>query len=362
MRSGKICAVSANRRRAGGRHDCYDGPSTEPFPTCMQPPIAPDLGVPHSQSAADSTPRFPWVRLLLHPAHSLPAAAAPVLLGVALAVHDGVFAPVTAVLAFLASWLIHVGGLYVENYWLLTRHAALREHPDLADAVENGSLSLTNLRRVAVGCFLLAMVPGGYLVTSAGIMAPVLGVIGAVASLGYCAGPWSWTRLGIAEFVFFLMFGCVAVAGTYYCQAAPFFIDPMGWTIAWEALPLRAFVLGLPLGAIITAVMLVDDLSDIASDKAKGWRTRPVVWGVLWGRREYVALMVVAYALPFWFWRGLGFDAWVLLPVLSVPLAAWAIRQVYTIKPADVEPVSPLTAGIGLVYAVLLSVGVVISG
>lgn len=302
------------------------------------------------------------MRLLLHPAHSLPTAGAPVLIGAALAWHDGVFSPLPVLLAFLASWLIHVGGLYPENYWLLTRHADLREHPELAAAVENGSLSLTNLRRVTVGCFLLAVIAGAYLVTYAGILAPVLGVIGTVASLGYCAGRYSWTRLGIAEFVFFTMFGSVGVVGTYYSQAAPFFIDPLAWSIAPEALPLRAFVIGLPLGAIITNVMLVDDLSDITIDTAKGWRTRAVVWGARWTRREYVAFMVLAYALPFWFWRGLGFDAWVLLPLVTAPLALRAIRRVYTIEPADVEPMSPKTAGLGLIYAMLLALGVVLSG
>lgn len=89
--------------------------------------------------------------------------------------------------------------------------------------MENRSLSLTHLRRVTVGCF--PVIARGYLVTYAGILAPVLGAIGTVASLGYCAARYSWTRLGIAEFVFFTMFGSVAVVGTYYSQAAPFFID-----------------------------------------------------------------------------------------------------------------------------------------
>lgn len=312
-------------------------------------------------STPHSSPKFPWVRLLLHPAHSLPAAAAPVVIGAALAQHDGVFAPLPTLLAFLASWLIHVGGLYVENYWLLTRHAPLREHPELADAVANGSLSLEHLQRVSVGCFVLAVVAGGYLVIYAGIMAPMLGIIGAIASAGYCAGRWSWTRLGIAEYVFFVMFGCVAVVGTYYCQAAPHLIHPEGWTIAWGALPLRVFVIGLPLGAIITNVMLVDDMSDIEIDTKKGWRTRPVVWGIRWARREYVAFMSLAYALPFWFWRGLDFDAWILLPLVTAPLAGWAIYQVYTIEAVNVEPMSPKTAALGLLYAVLLSIGIILS-
>lgn len=321
-----------------------------------------------SPAASTQVPRlaatrraFPWVRLLLHPAHSLPAAAAPVAVGAALAYHDGVFVPLPVILGLLASWFIHVGGLFWENYWLLTRHAELREHPELADAVADGSLSLVALRRVNLLWFVLGVASGAWLLNYAGVMAPVLGLVGIAASAGYCSGRFSLTRLGIAEPVFFAMFGVVAVAGTYYVQAAPFHVAPIGWQVVTAALPLRAFVIGLPLGAIITGVMLVDDLSDIEVDRRKHWRTTPVRWGVRWARREYAVLMLAAYAFPFWFWRGLDFGAWILLPLLTLPLALYAIRLVYVTPPVDVKPVSPKTAAIAFLYALLLSTGLVLS-
>lgn len=324
----------------------------------MHPLATSDSDIRGNKPASNDHPRFPWVRLLLHPAHSLPTAAAPVIIGSALAIHDHVFSFLPALLGLIASWLIHVGGLYTENYWLLTRYWKLREHPELADAVANGSLPLSSLRRVAVGCFLCAIVTGAYLVTYAGIMAPVLGIVGVTASLSYCAS----TKRGIGELVFFTMFGVIAVAGTYYTQAAQFYSGSATWGFVIKAVPLRALVLGMPLGAIITDVMLVDDLSDITVDRAKGWQTRPVVWGVAWARREYVAFIGLAYGLPFWFWLGLGFHAWILLPLLTAPFAGWAIHQVYVIAPANVEPMSPKTAGIGFLYALLLSAGILLSG
>jgi 1,4-dihydroxy-2-naphthoate octaprenyltransferase len=244
---------------------------------------------------------------------------------------------------------------------LLTVHASLREHADLAEAVDTGSLSLRTLRVVAAAWFLLGAVTGASLVWYAGIMAPVLGIVGVLASASYCVGPYSQTRLGIADPVFFVMFGVVAVVGTYYIQAAQFFAQPMGWHIVREALPWQVWVIGLPLGAIITNVMVVDDLSDIDVDKAKGWRTRPVVWGVAGARAEYAALMVFAYVLPFWFWYALGAGAWILLPLLSLPLAVWTTRLVFITRPVEVEPVSPKTAAVGLLYALLLSAGLIVS-
>jgi 1,4-dihydroxy-2-naphthoate octaprenyltransferase len=61
-----------------------------------------------SDSRARSS-RHIWVKFLLYPTHTLPTAAAPVLVGVGLAIHDGVFAPLPALIGFLASWLVHVG-------------------------------------------------------------------------------------------------------------------------------------------------------------------------------------------------------------------------------------------------------------
>jgi 1,4-dihydroxy-2-naphthoate octaprenyltransferase len=301
------------------------------------------------------------VRLLLHPAHSLPTTAAAVGLGSALAFHDGVFSLPRALLAFLASWFIHVAGLFWENYWLLTRHASLREHPEMADAVDSGALSLAALRRVMITWLVFGLVTGALLLPAAGVMTPVFGAIGIIAAATYAAGPFSITRLGIGEFVFFSMFGIVMVVGGYYVQAAPILGNPGSGEIVRAALPFHVFVIGLPLGAIINNVMLVDDLSDIDVDRAKGWRTRPVIWGVRAARLEYIGWLLVAYALPFWFWRGLGFSAWILLPLATLPLAALAVRKLYATPPADVEPLSPRTAALGLLFTVLLATGILLS-
>ena len=71
-----------------------------------------------------------WVDLLLYPTHTLPIAAAPVMVGAALAARDHVFAPMAVVLAFLGSWLIHLAGLFTDTHELLRRHPQAVEHPD----------------------------------------------------------------------------------------------------------------------------------------------------------------------------------------------------------------------------------------
>ena len=113
-----------------------------------------------------------WIHLLLYPGHTLPTAAAPVIVGVGLAIHDHVFAPLPALLGFLASWFIHVGGVFTDNYELLVRHPNTREHPELTYALANGTLRLAALRWAILACFGLPALAGPYLLQIGGF--PVL--------------------------------------------------------------------------------------------------------------------------------------------------------------------------------------------
>jgi 1,4-dihydroxy-2-naphthoate octaprenyltransferase len=300
-----------------------------------------------------------WIDLLLYPGHTLPTAAAPALIGVGLAIHDHVFAFLPALAGFLASWLIHVGGVFTDNYELITKTPHVREHPELNEALENGTLTRFGLRSAILACFALALLTGPYLLHVAGFPVVVFGVLGVIASWAYAAGPFAYARLGLADPIFFLMFGVVAVVGTYYVQAAPHGLSPLNWYLVHEALPLDAFILGLPVGALVTNVLLIDDIRDHKPDKAKGWLTGAVRFGVGWNRAEILGLTGVAYLAPFWFWLGRGFSPWVLLPLLTLPQAITVARVVCTSERfEDLFPMTPKAAFLSLYYAGLLALGI----
>ena len=131
-----------------------------------------------------------WVDLLLYPGQTLPTAAAPVIVAVGLAVHDHVFAPAPLLLAFLASWLIHVGGVFTDNYVLISQHPDVPEHPELLAAPQERNADVAWSRGWRSSPVLpLAVLPGPYLLHVAGIPVVVLGAIGIVASLGYSLAP-----------------------------------------------------------------------------------------------------------------------------------------------------------------------------
>lgn len=313
-----------------------------------------DWGMP-----ASSTPlsrRALWTRLLLYPGHTLPTAAAPVLVGVGLALHDGVFVAGPALLFLLGSWFVHVAGVFADNHTLLRRYPDLPEHPELLAAVASRTLALDTLARAIVLCLALAALCALPLLWLSGPMVLVLALLGGVSGLGYHWGPWPYANRGLADPVFFLMFGVVAVAATYGVQAAAL-LPPGPWWQRWPALPSLVWVVGLPVGALVTCVLVIDDIRDRFWDAQKGWLTPPVRWGLAFSRAEFAALLVLAYAAPL-VALALGAGLSSLLPLLTAPLAWRALRAVrrYDSTP-HLFPWTPRVAKLGLVYAALQALG-----
>lgn len=302
-----------------------------------------------------------WIHWLVYPGHSLPTAAAPVLVAMGLAIHDHVFALMPAMLAFVASWLIHIGGLVADNYQLVTRHPAVNEHPELTEALGNGTLTLNGMRRAIMACFALSALTGPYFLDVTGTPAIAIGVLGMAGSLAYSSGPFPLGKHGVSDLHFFFMFGVFAPAAAYYVQMTSHYQTVSGWYLLFHDLPLRALVVGLPIGALAVNILIIDDVRDRQFDAAKGWRTGPIRFGLGWSRVEYLAVMAFAYLVPFWFWRRWGFDAWVLLPLVTLPFAAAIARKLWVEDAHDsLVPLTPPAALLCLAYAVLLAAGIVL--
>jgi len=295
-----------------------------------------------------------WTRKLIYPGHTFPTAFAPVIVAVGLALHDHVFAAVPALLALLAGWLIQFAGVVTDNYENLARQPDDREHPELVNALRAGLITLPGLKATILLCYGLALIAGLVLVYLAGAPVVVIGLASIAASWAYSAGPWPFGRYGVADPIFFLFFGTVSVVGTYYVQAAAV-LGPEHWA---QALPPTTVAVSLPIGALITNILIIDDIRDRAFDVVKGKNTIAVRFGITWSRIEFVALLGAAYLLPFWFWLGLGLGPWVLLPLACAPLAVAIGHFVCTHdRFAELVPMTPRLAMLTVGYAVLLAVG-----
>lgn len=320
---------------------------------------------PRAPGLVDQPPllgqRSIWVDLLLYPTHSLPTAAAPVLVGLGLAAHDGALAPGPALVAFLGSWLIHVAGVFTDNHELLRLHPDVEEHPELTAAVRSGALRLRALAAATGLCLGLTLLTVPYLLRLGGTPVLLLGAIGVAAALGYAGGPLAYVRRGLADPIFLLMFGVVGVAGTYYIQAVAHGMLPPGLA-SLASLPARVWLVGLPSGALVVNVMLVDDLRDQDFDRVKGWRTGSVRFGTGFTKAEITTLAILALAAPVAFWLGLGLGAWVLLPLAGLPLAWRTVQAVRRAQRRDeLVPLSPRMARLVLVQSALLAAGLALA-
>ena len=290
-----------------------------------------------------------WMRKLVYPGHTLPTAAAPALVAGGLAFRDHVFHAAPFLAALAAGWLIQLGGVLVDNYVNLVEQPEDREHPELVSGLKSGLLTLRSLGAAVAACFALALLAGLYLLEVAGPGVVVIGALSIAAAVAYSAGPFAIGRHGLADPLFFAFFGIVSVLGTYYVQA--------------KAAPLAALALGIPVGALTTNILIIDDIRDRAFDAVKGKRTIAVRFGMQWSRGEFLALLALAYLSPPWLWLGLGFSAWVLLPLASLPLAARAARKVMTLERyADLVPVTPEAGRLLLAYSALLALGLALPG
>jgi 1,4-dihydroxy-2-naphthoate octaprenyltransferase len=244
--------------------------------------------------------------LAIRPA-TLTASAAPVLVGSGAAWAEGAFAIGPALAALIGAFLLQIGANFANDVFDFERGADNAERLGPQRATQQGWISAAQMKRAMWLAFAGATAVGLYLTWVAGWPVLALGVLSIAAAYLYTGGPKPYGYLGLGDLSVFLFFGPGAVAGTYYVQAL-------------EVSQL-ALLASLPIGALATAILVVNNLRDIETDARANKRTLAVRIGDRPTRTYYLVLLAVAYAVPvvIW-WRGLA-DAWVLLPWLSLPLA-----------------------------------------
>lgn len=305
------------------------------------------------------TRRDVWVGMLLYPRHTLPTAAAPILVASCLAYHDRLFALGPALAALLAGWLVQLGGVVTDNYNNLRRHGDDKEHPQFVEALKAGVVTFGQLKLAITACYGIAMLAGLYCVYVGGVPILLVGLASIAASLAYSTGPFPLgDRLGLGDPLFFVFFGLVQVMGTYYVEAASILSPPLSVGIPAGAVTFTAFLVSLPMAALTTNILVIDNIRDLEFDREKKEHTLAVLIGPRWSRIEYLGLLALAYAVPVWLFLRHGFGAWILLPLLSIPYAALVAKRVFRFTThEELIPMTPQAGQVLLMYAVLFAVG-----
>ncbi len=291
--------------------------------------------------------------------HTLPAAVSPVVVGTGLALHDGVFAPIPALFAFVGAALIQIGTNLANDYFDAEKGADTEDRDGFTRVTAGGLIPPQRVKRVTAATFGVSILVGLYLVYVGGIPILVVGLASIAAGILYTGGPYPFGYYGLGDLFVFVFFGLVAVTGTYYVQAAAAASAFPLW-IPSGTVTLETVVGSLPMAALITDILVVNNIRDLETDRAAGKRTLAVLLGYTGSRIEFVGLLVLAYLVPVWFLTR-GFSPFVLAPLLTLPAAAQLVRTVLTETSGEaLNPALSRTGKLTAAYAVLFAAGLTI--
>jgi 1,4-dihydroxy-2-naphthoate polyprenyltransferase len=294
---------------------------------------------------------------------TLPAAAAPVIVGTGLAVYEGVFAPLPALMAVIGAALIQIGTNFANDYYDAIKGADTDDREGFTRVTQSGLIPPERVKLATVVTFALAILSGTYLVYVGGVPILVIGLVSVLCGWAYTGGPYPLGYHGLGDLFVFVFFGLVAVTGTYYVQAAAALpVDPFPATIPEGAVPREAILTSLPIAGISTAIIVVNNVRDLETDAEAGKRTLAVRLGYRGSRLEFVGLLALAYVVPVWLWLGEGFSPAVLLPLATLPYAALITRTIWSRTDGEaLNPALEQTGKLLALYALLFAGGFVLA-
>ncbi len=278
---------------------------------------------------------------------TLPAAIAPVLVGTSLAIAGGIFRVGPFIAALLGSILIQIGTNLANDYSDARRGA---DADDRVGPVRVTAGGLVPPRQVLLATYItfgLAVVCGLYLVATAGIELLIVGIASIAAGVLYTGGPKPYGYEGLGEIFVFLFFGIAAVTGSTFAQI--------------EAWPTEAFLLAVPVGLLAAAILVVNNVRDMDSDRRAGKRTLAVKLGRERARLLYGAMVYGAYLVAPLPWLLGPLSPWLMLSWLTLPPAVKLVRTVR--EHADGPTLNEALAQTGLLqlaFCLLLSAGILV--
>jgi 1,4-dihydroxy-2-naphthoate octaprenyltransferase len=275
---------------------------------------------------------------------TLPAALAPVVAGTGLAAHDGVLRVLPAAGALVGALLIQIATNLANDYYDFVRGGDTEDRIGPVRVTQAGILTPRQVRTGMIVVLATALFVGIYLVWVGGWPIVVIGLASLVCAVLYTGGPYPLAYHGLGDLFVFVFFGLVAVSGTYYVQG-----------LTWQA---DALLAGAALGALSTAILVVNNLRDMETDARAGKRTLAVRLGRRGTRVEYVVMMAVATVTPM---LGVWRFAWptaALVALVVLPLAVSPLRRVLGHTDArQLLPALGETARVVALYGVLLGLG-----
>ena len=277
---------------------------------------------------------------------TLLAAIVPVVVGTALAINKGKFVLLFSVIALLCSLLIQVGTNFTNDLYDFLKGADSEDRKGPLRVLAAGLISVKEMKIGVVFIFSAAFILGLILVYEAGPVILVIGILSIIAGITYTAGPFPLAYNGLGDIFVFMFFGIAGTTGTYYIQVKEF--------------SMVSFLTSIPVGALITDILVVNNYRDIEEDKAAGKRTLAVIFGKDFTRFQFIFLILTSFAIPAVLYFFFDFKYWILLPYLTFPIAYKLIIMLYTLEGFQLNKTLELTAKLSALYGFLFAAGLIL--
>lgn len=275
---------------------------------------------------------------------TLTAAVMPVMIGSALAYRDGFFDSTVALVALLCAFLLQIGSNFANDLFDFLSGADTRERKGPMRVVASGLVSPAQMKAALVIVFGLAFILGLYLITIGGWPILVIGIASIIVAITYTGGPYPLGYYGWGDLMVFLFFGFIGTMGTYYVHSLQ--------------LSITSFLLSIPVGALITNILIINNYRDVDTDAKAGKRTTAVIFGKKFARTEFAVFLFSAYGIPLIVWLFFDLSAWILLPFFSFPLGLRVLAMMNTLHGRELNLALEQSAKLVALYGILFAIGI----
>jgi 1,4-dihydroxy-2-naphthoate octaprenyltransferase len=277
---------------------------------------------------------------------TLPAAFVPVMVGTALAINLGKFNFFITLVTIICSLLIQIGTNFTNDLYDYLKGAdtSLRKGP--VRVLASGLISVKEMKVGIFITFFSAFLFGLYLVYHGGIIILIIGIFSIIAGLAYTAGPYPLAYKGLGDVFVFMFYGLTGTMGTFYLHT--------------NEISLPAFLSSIPVGALITNILVVNNYRDIEEDRVAGKNTLAVKLGKTFTKYQFIFLIIVSFLTPLAFFLFFDFSLWIFLPYLTLPIAFITSKMLFTLEGIQLNKTLELTAKLSGIYGVLFSAGLIL--
>ncbi|MCL5071097.1 MAG: 1,4-dihydroxy-2-naphthoate polyprenyltransferase, partial [Actinobacteria bacterium] len=275
---------------------------------------------------------------------TLPAAIAPVIMGLALALYDTKINIPIAVFTIIAALLIQIGTNLANDYFDFVKGTDTDKRIGPVRLVHAGLVKKKDMLAAFIITFALAIIFGAFLVIRGGYPVLIIGFLAIIFGILYTAGPAPIGYIGLGDLFVFIFFGLISITGTYYLQ-----VLKLNYII---------FIASIAPGLFSTAILAANNIRDLRTDKEAGKKTLIVKFGYNFGVGQYLFCVITAHLIPVVLVLITRAHYFSLIAVLTIIMAVKPVKLLISRPgPESLIPVLGITSQMLLLFSIIFSIG-----